>query len=158
MEKQHYSRLQIGLHWAVAALIVANYFISEGMPEFFDQRLGGGLATGFIPTFHVWAGSALLVLVLLRTAVRFKQGAPVADASGLVARLAGLGHLALYGLMLAVPAFGAIAWFGKTELTANLHVLTMNGMMLLILGHAAMALFHQYVLRDGLLRRMMPQR
>jgi cytochrome b561 len=27
--------------------------------------------------------------------------------------------------------------------------------MIVALGHAAMALFHQYVLKDGLLRRMM---
>jgi cytochrome b561 len=27
--------------------------------------------------------------------------------------------------------------------------------MLVVLGHALMALYHQYVLKDGLLRRMM---
>jgi cytochrome b561 len=30
-----------------------------------------------------------------------------------------------------------------------------NAMMILVLVHSAAALFHQYVLKDGLLRRMM---
>lgn len=154
--KRNYSPLQIGLHWATATLIVANYVISDGMPKAFDARLGGQALTGRVPTFHIWAGSLLLVLVIVRLVVRLVQGAPGVEHSGWMARVAALGHWALYGLMLAVPAFGAIAWFGKTELTANLHVITMNGMMLLILGHAAMTIFHQYVLKDGLLRRMIP--
>ena len=157
-EKRNYSPLQIGLHWATATLIVANYVISDGMPQAFDAHLQGQALTGLTPTFHVWAGSLLLALVIMRLVVRLVQGAPKTEESGWMARVAALGHWALYGLMLAVPAFGAIAWFGKTELTSNLHVITMNAMMLLILGHAAMAIFHQYVLKDGLLGRMIPLR
>ena len=68
--------------------------------------------------------------------------------------LAGLGHKALYLLMILVPALGAITWYGKTETTADAHVIAMNVMMLLALGHAVIAIFHQYVLKDGLLARM----
>lgn len=157
-EKRNYSPLQIGLHWATAALIVANYVISDGMPQAFGARLHGQAITGLTPTFHVWAGSLLLALVILRLVVRLLKGTPAVEENGWMERVAALGHWALYGLMVAVPAFGAIAWFGKTELTADLHVVAMNGMMLLILGHAAMAIFHQYVLKDGLLKRMMPLR
>jgi cytochrome b561 len=34
----------------------------------------------------------------------------------------------------------------------------MNAMMLLALGHAAMALLHQFILKDGLLVRMLRAR
>jgi len=61
-------------------------------------------------------------------------------------------------LMIAVPALGVAAWFFGIDQAADLHVLVMNAMMLLILGHAAMAIFHHYVLRDGLLSRMTPLR
>ena len=37
---------------------------------------------------------------------------------------------------------------------ALLAVLAMDAMMLLILVHAGAAIFHHYVLKDGLLRRM----
>ena len=160
MTRPRYSRLQIALHWAIAALILANYWISDGMGQAFDATLEGKPVVGWVPQFHVYAGLAVLALVLLRLATRFAFGAPKAVETGhRLLDIAGhLSHLALYGLMLAVPVLGAVTWYGGLEATANLHVLAMNAMMLLVLAHAAAALFHQYVLKDGLLRRMMPQR
>ena len=154
--KDSYSGLQIGLHWLIAMLITANYFISGGMPEAFDAMMAGRPVTGLVPGFHVIVGTMILGLVVLRLVIRLVQGAPVdhGKAGSLSARLAKLGHLALYVLMLVVPAFGAIAWYGKTESTAELHVLTMNVMMILALGHAAVALLHHYVFKDGTLIRM----
>ena len=38
----------------------------------------------------------------------------------------------------------------------EVHVLVMNLLMLTILGHAGMAIFHHYVLKDGLLKKMIP--
>ena len=51
-----YTRLQIALHWLIAVLIVANYFISDEMPEIFDGMLEGKPVEGWTPMFHVWAG------------------------------------------------------------------------------------------------------
>ena len=156
--KTSYSALQIGLHWA-ALLIAANYFISDGMGEALDAHLAGEPVVGLTPVWHVWAGSALLVLVIARLAVRFMTGAPQAPGQKTLAeRAADAGHWVLYALMLAAPALGAITWFGKTDSTGDLHVLVMNALMLVILGHAAMAIFHHYVLKDGLLKKMVPLR
>ena len=155
--KNAYSGLQIGLHWATAALIAANYFISDGMEDAFDAKMDGAAYGGLVPTFHVWAGSALLAVVLLRLVIRLRSGAPQA-AQGPAAKAAGLVHWLLYGLMIAVPALGVAAWFFGIDQAAGLHVLVMNAMMVLILGHAAIAIFHHYVLRDGLLSKMTPLR
>ena len=155
--KAPYSALQIILHWATALLIAANYFISDGMGDALDAHLNGGALTGFTPTWHIWAGSVLLALVLVRIVVRFVSGTPVqAGAPTLAERAAEAGHWLLYALMLAVPLLGAITWFGKFEATGDLHVLVMNGLMIVILGHAAMAIFHHCVLKDGLLKKMLP--
>lgn len=152
-----YSRLQMALHWATAALIGANWLVSEGMEEALDTRLDGGVAGGLTVQWHVWAGSALLVLVLARIVVRLAQGAPAAaGAKGPMDWLASAGHGVLYLLMLAVPALGAVTWFLKIDATGELHVLAMNLLMVVILGHAAMAIFHHYVLKDGLLKKMIP--
>ena len=156
--KADYSGLQIGLHWVTAVLIAANYVISDGMPEALDARMAGQTVAGLTPVFHVWAGSALLAIVLLRLLVRLWSGTPVEVAQGWMQRAAGLVHWLLYGLMIAVPALGAAAWFFGVDQAANLHVLVMNAMMILILGHAGMAIFHHYVLRDGLLSKMTPLR
>jgi cytochrome b561 len=154
-----YSRLQIGLHWLIAVLIGLNYFVSDGMGEAFDATLEGRVLTGWTPAIHVWVGVTVLVLVMLRVIVRMVSGAPQHDSGRPLMDKAGAwGHYALYALMIIVPGLGAVTWFLGMESTADLHVLTMNVMMLLILGHAAMALLHQYVLKDGLLLRMMRAR
>ena len=157
--KTSYTGLQIGLHWATAFLIGANYLISDGMGEALDAHLAGEPVLGLTPVWHVWAGTLLLGLVILRLAVRFLTGAPKTDGtSGLAEKAAAIGHWVLYALMLAVPALGAITWFGMTDSTGELHVLVMNVLMLVILGHAAMAIFHHYVLKDRVLSRMTPLR
>lgn len=155
--KTGYSGLQIGMHWATVLLIAANYLISEGMEEALDARLEGEVFEGgFVPAFHVWVGTAVLAIVALRLILRLVGGAPAPAGDGTAARLAGAVHGLLYALMLAVPALGMTAWYLGLDEAADLHVLVMNGMMILALGHAAVALVHQFVLRDGLMARMLP--
>ena len=155
--KASYSVLQISLHWATALLIGANYFISDGMGDALDAHLEGQPLAGFTPTWHVWTGSVLLALVLARIVVRLVTGAPAHDGAPTWAdRAAEVGHWVLYGLMLAVPVLGAVTRFAKLDATGELHVLAMNALMVVILGHAAMAIFHHYVLKDGLLKKMIP--
>jgi cytochrome b561 len=158
--KTGYNGLQIGLHWLIAALICTNYLVSEGMEDAFDSMVegegGAEAASALVTNVHVYVGLAVLALAVLRLIVRFASGAPEAPGvpGSLGVMLAGLGHKALYLLMILVPALGAITWYGKTETTADAHVIAMNVMMLLALGHAVIAIFHQYVLKDGLLARM----
>jgi cytochrome b561 len=157
--KAPYSALQISLHWSTALLIGANYVISDGMGEALDAHMNGEAVSGFIPTWHVWMGSVLLVLVLARIVVRLAMGGPAQDGMPTLAdRAAEAGHWVLYALMLAVPVLGAVTWFAKFDGTGDLHVLVMNALMVVILGHAAMAIFHHYVLKDGLLKKMIPLR
>ena len=119
--------------------------------------MGEGALGGFTVSWHVWAGSAILALVVVRLIVRLVQGKPDHGAvkSGMD-RLADAAHWLLYGLMALVPALGALAWFAGIESAGDAHVLAMNAMMVVILGHAGMALLHHYVLKDGLLGRMIP--
>ncbi len=158
--KTGYSKAQIGLHWAIAALIGVNYIVSDGMGEIFDGTLEGKAPEGWTPVVHVYVGLAVLALVIVRMVVRMRQGAPEAPTTGpaLLDLAASATHKLLYLLMLLVPVLGAITWFRGMEATADLHVYAMNAMMLLILAHAAAALFHQYVVKDGLLLRMMRAR
>lgn len=152
-----YSPLQIALHWGVALGVLFNYIVSEGMEDAFDAAVEGEAMAepaGFgIPGLHVWVGVAVLALVVIRLLVRMTQGAPETEP-GLAGAAAHWGHRALYLLMLAVPALGAISWFGGIDATAEPHALLANVLMVLAGAHALMALYHQYVLKDGLLARM----
>ena len=100
----------------------------------------------------------VLVLALLRLLVRQMSGGWHEVATTLADKAALWGHRALYALMVLVPTLGVIAWFGGIAISGDLHVIAMNAMMLLVLGHSAMALYHQFVVKDGLLLKMMRPR
>lgn len=90
------------------------------------------------------------------------------------------GHFALYVLMIGIPVSGWLmssakgfqtVWFGVLPLPdllakdkalgdqlAQLHWALNVGLLLLIAGHAAAALWHHVVLKDDTLRRMLPTR
>lgn len=159
-ERTHYTTVQIALHWLIAILITVNYVVSDGMDDAFDKSLEGVAPGGFVAVVHVYVGLAVLVLAVLRLVVRSFSGVPemVDGGQTLFDRLGFWSHRMLYALMLLVPALGAITWYGGVHFTADLHVLTMNAMMLLVLIHAAAALFHHYVLNDGLIWRMLRAR
>jgi cytochrome b561 len=152
-----YSGLQILLHWAILVLIAVNWFVSEGMEEAFDAHTEGAAVAFWPSSIHVYVGLAVLVLVLVRLVLRVGRGAPaVPQGTSRVIDLAGqASHLALYGLLVIVPTLGAVAWYLGYDPAGGLHVLAMNIMLILIGLHAAAALFHQYVLKDGLIARMM---
>ena len=155
--KSKYSLLQIGLHWLIVVLIAAAWFLGDGMNRALDARLEAGTTGTEGNTLHVWTGGAVFVLVLIRIVVRLVQGAP-APVPGLPdwQETAGkLGHLALYVLMVLVPALGATAWYGHIDAAGLLHTLAVDALVIVILGHAAMAFYHHYVLKDATLRRML---
>jgi cytochrome b561 len=149
-----YSGLQIALHWIIAILIPLAWLSSGGAEEAWDAMEKGAAAPGFVP--HVAFGLAVLALVIVRLIVRLTRGAP--DAPGvpgsLQVRAATWGHRLIYLLMIAVPLGGMSIWFGGMD-NGDVHGLFANLLMIVVLGHALMALYHQYVVKDGLLRRMM---
>lgn len=148
-----YSGLQIALHWLVAVLILLAWLSGEGAEEAMEAIEEGG-AAGFVP--HVAFGLAILTLVVVRILVRLSRGAPAApgDPGSLAVKAADWGHRLIYLLMIAVPLGGASVYFLGLDV-GEIHGLAANVLMLVVLGHALMALYHQYVLKDGLLRRMM---
>ena len=154
-----WSRAQIGLHWAVALLILAAWATGEGMGEAFRARLATPDAfPGVTP--HTLIGGAVLLLVLIRLVLRATHGAPdpVPGTSPRMAQAATWGHRLLYVLMLGVPALGAAAWYGGLTTPAEVHEAVGNLILLVAGAHALVALAHHYVLRDDTLRRMLPRR
>ena len=148
-----YSTLQIALHWLVAILILAAWFTGEGAEEAMEAIEEGGTA-GFVP--HVAMGLAILGLVVLRLVVRLTRGAPAAPGvpGSAQVKAAEWGHRLIYLLMIGVPLGGISIWFGGMDM-GDVHGTFANLLMLVVLGHTALALYHHHVLKDGLIRRMM---
>jgi cytochrome b561 len=152
-QRSGYSGVQIGLHWLIAALILTAWFTGEGAEAAIKTVRDGG-TPGFVP--HVAMGLAILALVVLRLVVRLTRGAPPAPgvAGSAAVRAADWGHRLLYLLMIAVPLGGISIWFLGMD-NGDIHGFFANVLLILALGHALMALYHQYILKDGLLSRMM---
>jgi cytochrome b561 len=156
-KRNGYTSLQISLHWLIAILITAAYFLSEDMGKALRTRIETG-ATGFDGnTVHVWLGTLVLALIVLRIIVKIAQGgpAPLPGASRRETIAAHAGHGLLYLLMLIAPIAGAVAWYGGVRDVAELHEVTSNALFLLAILHAAIALWHQFGRKDGSLMRML---
>lgn len=156
--KSRYSGFQILLHWLIAVLIAVNYFLGDAMSDVFRQflRTGAGDLTAAAQAHRI-VGISVVVLVLVRLVARYFQGAPEASDAGpdLLKLAAKIGHVLLYALMIITPVSGAIAFSFVNRTVGEIHEVSTNLLMLVALGHAVMALYHQYILKDQLLRRMM---
>jgi cytochrome b561 len=155
---QGYSRTQIGLHWAVALLIVYQLVFGEDMSDVWRGFRNSGTATMTTGAWvHIIAGVLVLLFALWRLALRFTRGVPAAPAGESAAmKLAGdAGHWALYILMLAMPITGLLAWYGGMTSLSGIHgeLLKLLTIVMIVL-HVLAALFHQFVVKDNLLDRM----
>jgi len=154
--RRGYNAAQIALHWLVAALVIFNYFCSDGMGKALRDKLRGTQSADLRldPMIHVWVGVAVLALVALRLILRRTRGVPPAPGSGLPQRAALWGHRLLYALLVAAPVLGALTWFAGLRQLGDAHELLANALLVVAGGHALVALFHHYVLKDALLTRM----
>jgi len=155
-----YSAAQIGLHWLIAALVLVQLLFGESMVEVVDAAEEGGQASAtdvLLSGVHYWAGIAILALVALRLVLRLTSGVQSPRPSSLVEWAATAMHWAFYGLLFMVPISGLVALYINDEV-GDIHSLAKPVFVVLIAAHAAAALYHQFIVKDGTLRRMLVPR
>ncbi len=159
-----YSLAQIALHWIIAVLIIAQVVLHEGMHAAYREALGGAAATEaerLMGDLHIAGGIAVFLLALLRVALRLGRGAPPPPetehpALRFAARAV---HIGFYAIILLMPLTGALAWFGGVEASASVHRAGMLAIFVLLLLHIVGAVYHHFVLRTDVMRRMLrPER
>ncbi len=148
-----YSTTQIVLHWLTAAAVVIAFFTHEAMEQIADTAWKNGAEP--FPTPHTIAGFATLLLVVIRLVIRHRHGAPEPAAHGLMLTGAIWGHRLLYGLLVAVPVLGFATWIIGIRGLSDVHGNLGKAIMVVALGHAAMAIWHQFAKKDGTLMRML---
>lgn len=154
-----FSRAQIVLHWLIAALVLFQLVFGESMAEVIDAAEEGETVSSLdslLGTAHYWFGIAILVLVAIRLMLRLRTGVPgpAADTNPLFDLAARAMHWLFYALLVVVPVLGLMGYyFGDPW--GEIHQLAKPAFIILIGLHAGAALFHQFVLRDGTLRRML---
>ncbi|MDF1854520.1 cytochrome b/b6 domain-containing protein [Pseudooceanicola sp.] len=153
----HYSRLQIILHWLVAGLILLQFLANDWIGAAWHVFQDTGVKTQtFGALLHIIPGIAVLLFAIWRIALRLIRGVPPLPAGGnpLMNKVANWTHLALYVLIVLTPLSGMAAWGGEIKIAAEVHDLLTSLILILIGLHTVAALFHQFVLKDGLMDRM----
>lgn len=166
---QRYDSRTIVLHWLSAAAIAAMWLIAQSIDYFpQDQR--------YLPlSTHVVIGVALVAIIAARLSWRFGGGRklPPAETGTLGKAAIGVHHL-LYLLTLVVLCLGLVLEAMRGDYLFHLiqvpliapvdrtvrravngyHELAANGLLILAGLHAAAAIWHHVVKRDGVLLRM----
>lgn len=173
---RRYGAVAQGLHWLIALLIVVMFGLGWYMAD-----LPLGQRKFDLYQLHKSLGVTIFVLTLLRLAWRMRHPAPPLPTTmaSWEKTLAKIAHVLLYLLLLLQPLIGflqsnaanfpVVVWgvlplpalLGADEPFAetlvDLHEWGARSILLLVALHAAAALRHHFMLKDDILRRMLPR-
>lgn len=173
--RKRFTALQRLLHWLMAICILSMLFIGVGMVSTVAPKYLT------LVQIHKPLGIAILVLALIRLAVRFTYGSPAlpADLPEPIKLAAISSQYIFYALMIAMPLIGwamlsaasyPVVLFGGVHLPSilplnpRLHTLLWHAHYFLafaffafILMHVAAILFHKLIRNDGVFETMAPR-
>lgn len=174
--QQRYTTIAIIFHWLLALMIIGAFSMGVYMTD-----LAFSPAKLKYYSWHKWAGVTILGLATLRLLWRLTHPAPAYPDSMPAWQKTGANvlHGLLYVLMFAVPISGyfytlasgyPVVYFGLVKLPVliekneelkpvlqALHFWLNMTLAAAVLMHVAAALKHQFIDRDGVLRRMLPK-
>ncbi len=171
-----YGAVAQALHWLVVVMLAVQVTlgtIAEDLPV--------GLERLVMMSRHKSFGITILAIAVLRLVWRlFHRPPPEPPMPAWQLRAAGLVHWGLYALLFALPLTGwlmssasnrPVSWFGLVQLPDfvapdegvkdffhEAHHLCIYALYVLVAIHVLAALKHQFIDRDGLIRRMLPGR
>jgi len=173
---ERYTKPAVLMHWLIAVLIIAAFTLGLVMTDI----------PGLTPTklkyysWHKWMGITILALAALRLLWRLTTRPPAfpASMSQTQVKAAEAGHWLLYALMFAVPLSGylyttaagvPVVYFGLFQIPSlfeaspalkeafkPVHYWLNMLLAAVVAGHVLAALKHQFIDKDGLLKRMLP--
>jgi cytochrome b561 len=166
-----------GLHWLIAALILAQFVIGSIAEE---MKLTPAKLDLFV--WHKSIGITVLLLAILRLVWRMGNPPPL-PLTGMPEwerKLAAVAHWVIYVLIFAVPLSGwwvsdasrvpFTAFFvvpmpdliatdrALQEAAAEVHESLTTALLIVVIVHVAAALRHHFLLHDDVLRRMLTGR
>jgi cytochrome b561 len=176
-----YDALSQAFHWITAIAVVIAFVLG---PEGFGRQMHDGLdpATRSDIVWHESLGILVLVLTVTRLLwVAVRPAAPKFEMAGWMHLASKLTHLALWTLLLALPATALLALGGEghpltllggvrvdqmpliagsrlAELAdwGDVHGFLGDAILVLAGLHAVAAIYHHVLLKDGVLKSMLP--
>lgn len=158
MKPKGFSRAQIWLHWLVFVLVALQFIFNDYIKQaWITYQKTGEFQISLPVAAHVTGGILILVLVLWRLGLRLTRGVPPLpdDESPAQKGLAHATQYTLYLLLILLPITGLAAWFGDVSQAATTHFYLKFAVIALVALHFLAAVYHQYILHDGLLTKML---
>jgi cytochrome b561 len=172
--RDRYDIVTIWLHWLTAGLVIALWLEAQVIDAFGH----GGSAEVYMRSLHITLGVSFAVVLAFRLLWRWTGARrPATAENDLLERIAHVTHYLLYILagitlvlgcltvwmqgdsiwnLFTVPAYDSANIRAMSRLMRGWHGTAANAILILAGLHAAAALFHHYLLRDNVLRRMLP--
>jgi cytochrome b561 len=170
---ERYRSGAIAFHWAMFVIVVVVGVLGLLHDSWPKQT------QAFWINIHAVIGILLFLLLIARFGYRLRHSPPTlpADVGAFSRRFSSPVHLALYGLMFIIPIFGFVTFiyhgrvfhFGLFDLnfgikknaaifgpTEDIHGYLAYALFALAGLHAIAALWHHFVRRDGVLKRIWP--
>lgn len=169
-----YDRRTIQLHWATAVLVTVLWIIAQVI-DWFPK----GAPKIAVRSTHIVLGVLLGFVLLMRIVWRSVSGRRLLPANaGVMGHITRIVHWLLYAGLVSVVLLGITnAWARGDSLFSlfhipklypanpqlkptveSLHKTFANALAIVAGAHALAAVVHHFILRDGVLRRMVPGR
>jgi cytochrome b561 len=169
----HYDRRSIALHWLTAALVLTLWALGQTIDAFpkGDPRTAAR-------SLHICLGAALALVLAYRIWWRLDGGSRLPMAgTGWIDSAGAWTHKLLYLLLIATVLLGIGNAWARGDSLFNLfkipsfapddkdlhetiedwHAYAANTLFVVALAHAAAGLFHHYIAKDDVLRRVLPR-
>jgi len=168
-----YDSVAMSLHWITVFLVLANFALAETWEDFARPTRHLMVLT------HMSFGTLIALAIIARIAWRLAPGHQIPPAAAGLAELAAkVGHYLLYALLVASAILGfVLRWSGGEAMSffgieipspiptvsramnhqiGELHEWVGWAIIVVAAGHALAALYHHFVVKDDVLRRMLP--
>ena len=157
--RQGYSRGQIFLHWAIALLLLLQWWtegaVGASLSAWRESGSVARLVAEPLAGLHILGGGLLFLLVLLLVRSRWARGTPdhAADDPPLLVTLEWLTRVGLYLTLLALPPAGLAGGLWRGAAT-GLHARLAALLLVLVVLHLGAVLWRTLALRDRTILRM----
>jgi len=173
--REPYSRRMIRMHWLTLALVVVAWYLGDTLVD--DRSTKSATLLGYL--VHALVGGSVLMVTAMRMVYRSVDRLPQPASNSLLDMAAKGVHHLLYALLVLLPTTGFMTLLmskvGEALVTANArllpekftgpsiishvtHDVLMNVLIAVVVIHILAVIWHQFILKDGLMSRMAPRR
>lgn len=170
-----YSRRVAIIHWLTMVVVVIAWLLGHNLAGATDESRATLL--GYLA--HAIVGFSILLLTIVRLFFRINDGAPPAVGQTLMDKVSKVIHFALYAMLFIVPVSGMVTIItsdtGKALLSGDaellpkedgykdvfaheVHEMLVTALIVLVVLHLMGVIKHQFIMKDGLVKRMLPRR